>query len=227
MISKDVWGRVFRLRFGQSEGTGVAIDLDGKQYLATARHVVSQLASGGTIEIMRHETWHKVVVTAVTHARGDVDVSLIAVPQILSAPHLKLAPSMDGLFYGGEVYFLGYPYGMYGSIGANDGWPLAFVKRATLSGISDPKTQGEPTLYLDGHNNPGFSGGPVVFRHGTELRLAGIVSGFQAKQEPVYMGGQASPLSYQYNTGIMIAWGSPVVTELARQNGAGFATNGY
>ncbi|WP_369051420.1 S1 family peptidase [Burkholderia gladioli] len=227
MITNDVWRRVFRLRFGQDEGTGVTIDVDGKQYLATARHVVNGLTSGGTIEIMRHGTWHKVAVTAVTHAGGDGDVSVIAVSGILSAPHLKLALSMDGLAYGGDVYFLGYPYKMYGSIGANDGWPLPFVKRGTLSGISDPKTPGEPVLYLDGHNNPGFSGGPVVYRHETEFRLAGIVSGFLSVPEPVYLGGQESQLHYRDNAGIMVAWGSPVVIDLARQNGAGFSTSGY
>jgi hypothetical protein len=62
---------------------------------------------------------------------------------------------------------------------------------------------------LDGHNNPGFSGGPVLFKeqeHG-KLKVAAVVSGYRFANEPVYHGEQKLPVTYRYNTGIVISYG--------------------
>lgn len=58
-------------------------------------------------------------------------------------------------------------------------------------------------------NNPGFSGGPVVFdRDGAHLRpqVCGVIAGYRTELQPVYQG--ATPITAvaaAANTGIIIA----------------------
>ena len=63
--------------------------------------------------------------------------------------------------YGQDVYFLGFPYGLHGDMSAlSNDLPFPFVKKGIISLFHN---DGVNRIYLDGHNNPGFSGGPVVF----------------------------------------------------------------
>ncbi len=98
---------------------------------------------------------------------------------------------------------------------------LPFVKKATLSQF-DGKV-----FLLDGHNNPGFSGGPVVFAEPFTLnyKVAAVISGYKAVQEPVYAGGQPSNLTYLYNTGIIVSHSIDSTMEMIRANPIGFDLN--
>src|SRR5579862_5951311 len=106
---------------------------------------------------------------------------------------------------GGDCDFLGYPYGsgwrasmpVYtvdkGSKppGGGDKFKLSettkttfwawspFVKRCTLS--ASMVQNGITIFVLDGINNLGFSGGPVVARNGSSLGVFAVVSGFHAE----------------------------------------------
>lgn len=109
-----------------------------------------------------------------------------------------------------EVFFLGYPFGLSFDIGAA-GWghPLPLVKRATLSAFK----LDEGLLLLDGHNNPGFSGGPVVrsaARRGmttstvADPQVIAVVSGYRRDQGRVLDdAGFEGPYTYDVNTGIV------------------------
>jgi hypothetical protein len=116
-----------------------------------------------------------------------------------------------GLIYGQDVYFLGFPYGFLGrhSFGRS-GYPLPFVKKAVVSLFDGT------TYLLDGHNNPGFSGGPVVWKapHSQEFNAGAVVSGYRCVDEPVYGGTGATPLTYRYNTGIIVSHGVEAVLSL-------------
>ena len=52
----------------------------------------------------------------------------------------------------------------------------------------------------------GTAFGPVVFTPpgANAFKVAGIISGFQAVEEPVLPGGQPTSLVYRYNTGIIV-----------------------
>ena len=59
-----------------------------------------------------------------------------------------------------DVYFLGFPYDLTNDGGTiNRNFPIPLIKKGILSAIQVGEVK---TLLLDGHNNPGFSGGPVV-----------------------------------------------------------------
>lgn len=208
MITTNVIQRTFHISIGNSAGTCFTIDVDGKQYLITAKHLVEQIKDTAKIRIYHENQWKNIQVTLVGHCEGDIDISVVAAGFQLSPP-FELEPTSAGIIYGQDVYFLGFPYGMTGQIGElNRDYPLPFVKKAVVSCMYRTE-DGVQISFLDGHNNPGFSGGPVVFKepNGQTYKVAAVISGFQATEEPIYQDGKQVPLAYRYNTGIIIAYG--------------------
>lgn len=113
------------------------------------------------IEVFGNDGWIPVPTQLVGHGADDIDVSVLAPSSALSPRGLPIQVSSDGLAYGQEVFFLGFPYHFLGNVSfTDDGYPLPFVKRATFSCFA---TRG---YLLDGHNNPGFSGGAGYIRCG-------------------------------------------------------------
>lgn len=87
------------------------------------------------------------------------------------------------------MFFAGFPYGLFTSgVNVNDLYPIAFVKKGIMSASSAEK--GATMIFLDGHNNPGFSGGPIVYRdldrNTFVYKLAGVVSGFRFEVGAVF-----------------------------------------
>jgi len=78
---------------------------------------------------------------------------------------------------------------------------LPFIKSGILSAL-DIRNENAVTLYLDGHNNPGFSGGPIVFLSNTTRRfhVAGVVSGFRNEYFPIFeldRTGKSAPKAHK------------------------------
>lgn len=61
-------------------------------------------------------------------------------------------------------------------------------------------------VFLDGHNNAGFSGGPIVRCHpgANTPTLVGVVSGFRHQDEPIIKEGKPTDFMYRANTGIVV-----------------------
>lgn len=223
MITANVIHRVFRIQSGNSQGTAFTIDVDGRQYLVTARHVVKGLESPTALSVFSRGAWVELPVKVVGHGAAETDISVFAPSRLLTDASLTMEPMSKGVIYGQDVYFLGFPYGFLGRyIFGPDGWPLPFVKKAIVS-LFDGSV-----FLLDGHNNPGFSGGPVVFieHPGDTFKVAAIVSGYRAVAEPVYAGVDATALTYQHNTGIIVSHAIGGALELIRQNPIGFDLGG-
>lgn len=218
MITANVIHRVFMIRWRDQVGTAFAIDIEERQYLITARHIVTSLVGSDTVELFGNGTWNAFPIRLIGHAAADVDISVLAGDHVIVPPNLPLEATSQGVIYGQDLHFLGFPYGMVGNyfFGAG-GYPLPLVKRATLSHFQ------RSVYLLDGHNNPGFSGGPVVFvpSGGKDYKVAAVVSGFRAIEEPVFAGGQLTPFVYRYNTGIIVSHSIDVAVELIRDNPTG------
>jgi hypothetical protein len=169
------------------ERTAFTIDVEGRQYIVTAKHVVATLKPGveNDIEILRKEGWSKLSV-AMFPSDGPVDIAILIPPRQITASY-ALEPNSNGMFMGQEAYFVGFPYGLSTTYG-NMPSVLPFVKRATVSQFVRP-TPDTQLIELDGYNNPGFSGAPVVYQDlnspGVVFRVAGVISGFIYDASPV------------------------------------------
>jgi hypothetical protein len=219
MITANVIHRVFRIKVGDSEGTAFTIDVRDREYLVTAKHVAAPLKETGELGVFSNGTWSTLRTHVVGHATGDADVSVLALNRRLTPPGLPVEPTHTGLTYGQDVYFLGFPYGFLGKyIFGPDGYPLPFVKRATLSLFDGT------VFLLDGHNNPGFSGAPVVFTepHKHDFRVAAVVSSYQYVDEPIYDRSQATGLTYRYNTGLIVTYAINHALDLIEANPIGY-----
>ena len=207
-VTTTILWRTFRIRYGSRAATCFSVDVDGKRYLVTARHVVQGMGESDTVEIMYQGQWRLLSVRLVGHGQGEVDVSVLAPEVLFGAPSpFELALRTDGLSVSEGVYFLGFPFGMSFDAGKiYPDMPMPLVKSATVSALDFPE---DGRLLLDGHNNPGFSGGPVVrnIEAAKPQTVIGVVSGYRFKPYRVRdLQGNEGPYTYDVNTGIVIAW---------------------
>lgn len=224
MITANIYHRTYRIRVNQSYGTCFAIDVDQRQYLITAKHVVNGLPNHGQVAIFYQNDWYPITVSRVGELPGTTDLSILA-PDVQLTPRrpLPLNPSSDGIVFGQDVYFLGFPYNLFADIGEmNRNFPLPFVKKAILSSMSKDENDVQ-RFFLDGHNNPGFSGGPVVFKKPgeNEYSVASVISGYRYERSPIYRGESATPFEHRDNTGIVISYDIDAAVQLIHSNPIG------
>jgi Trypsin-like peptidase domain len=165
MIPTNVINRVLHLSSGDHTATGFVAHVDGREYLVTARHFVSLIPTNG-LQISHGEAWHDANVQKVGDSANS-DVSVLCLEYSICHEALTVTLTTEGLTYGQDVYFLGYPFGFDVQLeNLRNGYPMPFVKRATVSNLA--RFQGGD-FWLDGLNNVGFSGGPVVWGQTSNL----------------------------------------------------------
>jgi hypothetical protein len=222
LVSANVLQRTFNIAYGDSAGTAFTVDHAGRRYLVTADHVVSGIQDADTVQVLHDGVWRELAVRLVGRTEEPGDIAVLSLEVRLSADHLLPATSA-GLFVGQDVFLVGFPFGLSTEAGAvNANFPVPFVKRGILSVFA---RQGDYQIhYLDGHNNPGFSGGPVVFRPqwSNEFRVSSVISGYRLDSEPVYRGDLSTDLLVRYNTGIVISFNILHAVELIERNPIGF-----
>lgn len=211
MVQAEVLCRVLRIKHEKSSGTCFTIESHGKQFLVTAKHLFMDTGFP-----------HSAVVTLLTGAdyqSFDVDVQYPTNPSIdVAVIKLKtkqfLTPvydnpnSTDGLVYGQDVYFVGFPYEYDLVLGMFPGgnMPIPFVKKACMSAILQ---DGAGTILLDGINNPGFSGSPVCFKeigpNSRTMKILGVVSGYRFSKQPLFdQLDHETNFFVKENTGIIV-----------------------
>lgn len=229
-VTTNVLQRTFNIKSGNQIGTAFTLDIDGRQYLITAKHVLSDY-DGRSIEISQNDAWHSIGCSLIGHGADDADVSALAPDTQLSPTH-PLDAGTAGIVLAQTAYFLGFPYGYQNRVptALNSGLPLPLVKAGLVSSTGIKNNDGVTSVLLDGHNNPGFSGGPVVFiPNGKPLgpkdqfRVAGVVSSYPSFSEPVFDAhGNETDLHIRNNPGFVTATDIRYVTELIEQNPAGY-----
>lgn len=226
MIPNNVLHRVFQVKFGESMGTMFAIDVAEKQYLITARHVVEKWDQRALPEIYYDHQWRPFEARLLGDALDGADISVLVGKMLFVSREFTMEPTQAGIILAQDVFFLGFPYGWKAEVDAaiNRGFPLPFVKKALLSAMTTE--DGKNVLYLDGHNNPGFSGGPVVFRdpwnRQMDSKVCAVISGYRYTNEPIFSGEDPVPLAYKYNTGIIVAYGIKSALDVIAERPEGF-----
>jgi hypothetical protein len=223
MITSNVYYRVFFLKYGTGIGTCFSIDVDNKQYLITARHVIDGIKDGDNVQILHENQWKEKETTLIGIGEGLIDIAVFSIKHQIS-PALVLEPTMEDLTFGQDVYFLGFPHGWYNVLNKElfRDYPVPFIKKGIVSSMS--MVEGVGFLFVDGHNNPGFSGGPVVFKPSgkRDFRVAAVISGYRWAPENVHIGDQSLEYFIKSNTGIIQAFDIRHATDLIAVNPKGF-----
>ena len=212
-ITGTVMTRVFQIRVGEGTGTAFVIEHENQEYVVTANHVVGALGDKGKIELMNNAHWFPFEVRIAHSRRKCVD---IAVMQTLSKQQLtntKPLLTASSFFMGQEVFFLGFPYGL--SMHASTlNLTIPLIKHGYISAdmpcsaFDRDAASDDNLLLLDGFNNPGFSGGPVIIHDlsapDRALKVIGVISGFRGFKTPVTVDGKpVAGATVETNTGII------------------------
>jgi len=212
-------------KYGDGMGTCFTLDFEGRQYLVTAKHVVKGISGSDRIEVFYANDWHTLAVTLVGEARNEADITVLTTDLQLSPAHPLPPVSLGDFFLSQDVYFVGFPYGLFTEVGdTNRNFPLPFVKKGIVSSWFTDE-HGVKQFFLDGHNNPGFSGGPVVLpRFGTyeDFKVMAVVSAYRFENLPIYAGDTPTALAYRHNTGIVVAYDIKHATDVIQSNPIGF-----
>ena len=202
----EILERTLYIRVGNEGGTAFKLDYQGKIYLVTARHVVAGLPSGtATIKVWRTDKWedYKTLKT-LSPLSDDADIAVLETDEKVSQPFEIQPATTTGATFGQQVWFLGYPYGLGTRLSNGQ---LPFIKRGTMSAVdsSNPKAV---VLYIDGFNNPGFSGGPIIFWDFKDhvIKIIGVVKGYKEDTAKVLLNGVHVDTQLLVNSGILIGY---------------------
>ncbi len=103
MITTNVLQRIFNIASGEGEGTAFTIDVDNRQYLVTARHLVKDFI-GGKLDVFHDGNFVPLEFELVGHGAGEIDVSVLA-PKAQLSPTFSLPPTTKGMILGQNAYF--------------------------------------------------------------------------------------------------------------------------
>ena len=211
LLTTNTLQKTFLIKQGNHTGTAFAVEVEGKQYLATAKHVVPDPSE--IPKILHEETWKDLPVNGIHHHSGEPDIAVITLNQQIAPGH-PVDLSLSGISLGQNVTILGFPFGWnYTQYDINNGYPMPFVKSATFSAFT-PKAE-LTTIILDGHSNSGFSGGPIVAegKSHMEPKVIGVVT--QSNNE-------STPHPNQFNPPLKNMNGFPVPDDHVHPTNAGF-----
>lgn len=210
-IPAELLARTFFIKVGNVGGTAFTIDWQNKLYLVTAKHVIAGLPDkNATIQVRQNDHWKDLhVVKTIFPSSNEVDIAVLETDENVAQPFgiKTMEETGAGLTMGQQVWFLGYPFEGLGSHFGSDNRLIPFIKRGTMSAI-DGANPDAIVLYIDGFNNPGFSGGPIVFWDFTKhtYQIAGVVKGYREDTAKVLVNGEQKDTAWLVNSGILIGY---------------------
>ncbi len=217
-VSTNILQRTFQVQHDGMQGTAYTFEKGDQQYLISAAHIFDGSPDLNSISIFHDERWKIVPVRTVYSSYGPADTIVFALPRDISA-RLPIKFDLSGVITGTWAYFLGFPRGLRTRApkSINNGYPLPFVKAGLVSSI-DFESHGYSRIYLDGHNNKGFSGGPIVWappNNPNDLRIIGTNVCY-VTEHPTSKETAEEVVDYQTNAGIVVAiWIKDLLRQLA------------
>ena len=217
-------------------GTCFMLTKNGEQYFVTAAHLFESAHRSGddvSLQLVVQNELRPYHATIYYHSDRKVDIAVLKLTETISQSAAipdELAKykdtiqkifrgngfSTDSVFVsiGTETYFLGFPLGNLGTEVFGIKYPL--LKKAIISGWV--KYNGIDVLLLDGHNNLGFSGGPVVAydEASKQMLVVGVISGYLP--EPVNIRQKNSMALIEENSGIIVCYDRRYMADIFKKN---------
>jgi hypothetical protein len=181
-VSANVLASTLLIQTSVGQGTGFTINVDGRQYLITAQHMVRGMGDEGTVQIAGFKN-NQVVFTPLSmkifRCAPGIDIAVL-IPSVLLVDADTMDPVGGGSFtIGQNVYFVGFPFGKHSTTKQNpDAYgPIGLVKQAVISGVEYQPADDGDLIMLDGFNIGGFSGSPVTYwRPSGHSYVIGVIS---------------------------------------------------
>jgi S1-C subfamily serine protease len=210
-VPGEILTRTHFINVGNNFGTGFMIDYQGTLYLVTARHVVAGIPdTDAIIQVRRSDHWEDYhTIKTIYPSSKDADIAVLETGEKATQP-FHIAPLADtgGVSLGQLLWFIGYPFGMAGGVSSKDQLiTFPFMKHGTMSAI-DTSNPDAIVYYIDGFNNVGFSGGPIIFWEFTShtYKILGVVKGYREESAKVRVNGQDVDTQILVNSGILIGY---------------------
>jgi len=238
------------IRNGHDAGTMFAVQVDNREYWLTAKHILTGRKSGPAGEVKEKEIslqvldpvgtdikWDEVKFKVIDPGK-DVDIVVLVPTTTLTRSDIQpLKISSERFEFGDECSFLGYPFAQTWMATFKDYvFKMPYIKHCYISGMIQQPVK---VLVLDGINNPGFSGGPVLYKTGPNQVVIGVISGYHSepgqvhsievpndstavqmpKNTKVKHTGKESVVDL--NTGIIIAYIAEPIVDAVRTNPIG------
>jgi hypothetical protein len=193
-VPGEILGRTFMIHAGNEQATCFTLDYQGKLFLVTARHVVAGMPTdGAVIQLRQNGEWKDLHVSKILFpSSDDVDIAVLKTDQTIPQPFgVTASGELNGVTMGQQVWFLGYPFLEGLSSHWNGGGEAPFIKRGTMSAIVATNPDAI-VLYIDGFNNKGFSGGPILYWSFSAhaYRILGVVKGYRNDHAQTVINGQ-------------------------------------
>ncbi len=179
-ISATILRQTYHLKTDTLQGTSFLIKELNQEYLVTAKHLFRKKLKNGdltSIIIYKENKPLELNVQYLIHDDIRIDIAVLK----LKGSIKEIDPFSIGgrVILGQDIFFLGYPsfnnnqFLTTGTIGI-----LPLVKKGVISGWNEIGAY--KLFFLDGHNNPGFSGGPALaINHDTQKPVIfGVISGY-------------------------------------------------
>jgi len=220
MIPAQVFNRIFQIHFNKRLASCFLMEFEDKQYIITAKHVVHDIGTEDIIEFKKKDKLIPYKANLVGHSNFS-DISVLSINYYIETFPLEF--SSQGIIWGQDLYFLGFPFGLNFDVGEkNRGFDMPFVKKSIVSAISIKEPDG--ILFLDGINNPGFSGGPVAFQDliSKKFKIAGVISGYRTDSRPALINNEENDfIMFKENTGIITAYSIENAIQIIKDNPIG------
>jgi S1-C subfamily serine protease len=206
-VPTEIMARTQFIRWGAEAGTAFTLGYLGKLYIITAKHVVAGVPdTNAVIQVRVGDRWEDYQTTNTIYPSSpDVDIAIFATNEKQVEPYaIEPISGSSGVTFGQQLWFIGYPYG----IGSNiPGHAFPFLKRGTMSAV-DSSNKSAIVYYIDGFNNPGFSGGPIVFWDFSlhKYEILGVVQGYKEEAAKTIVNGHQVDTAYLVNSGILVSY---------------------
>jgi S1-C subfamily serine protease len=206
-VPAEIMARTGFIKWGNEAGTAFTIDYQDKLYLITARHVVAGIPdTNAVLQVRDGDKWTEYKTTKTIYPESsDVDIAIFATDE-KPPQHFAIEPmsGASGPTFGQQLWFIGYPYGLGSNI---QGHILPFLKRGSMSAV-DSTNKSAIIFYIDGFNNPGFSGGPIIFWDFSshKYEILGVVQGYKEDTAKTLVNGRQVDTQYLVNSGILVAY---------------------
>ncbi len=250
--TSNILFKTLMIRTKTEAGTMFSIEVDNREYWLTAKHILTGRKSGPAGEVSEKTVsldvldpigdaikWNPNQFTVIDPGK-DIDIVVLVpttVLQDIKIPSLKV--SSEGFGMGEECSFLGFPFAStWTATFSSTPYKMPFIKHCYISGII---RQSAAVLVLDGINNPGFSGGPVLYHTGPNQVVLGVISGYHNEPGEVHSievpdvptsaqapdnkkpkpNGNKKIDVVDLNTGIIFAFAADVAVDAIKKNPIG------